>query len=150
LHLAGAGRGWRIAVHTVGLSGPTTAALVLTGLLYGRREVVNLLKRIARWRVGIGWYLFALLSTLIIGFTAIGLNILAGGMSPHMNQLVLAQTLLPLPAGLPEEYGWRGFALPHLSKKRSALTSSLIIALFWVVWHIPVSPGLKAEQLHSP
>jgi len=141
--LSGAGRGWRIAVHTMGLCGPTVAALVLTGLLYGRRGVVDLLKRIARWRVGIGWYLFALFSTLIIGLTAIGVYTLAGGMTPHMNQLVFAQALLPLPAGLPEEYGWRGFALPHLLKKRSALTSSLIIALFWVVWHIPISPALK-------
>jgi membrane protease YdiL (CAAX protease family) len=142
-HLSGAGRYWRIAVHTVGLCGPTMAALVLTGLLYGRRGVVDLLKRIARWRVGIGWYLFAFFSTLIIGLTAIGVHILAGGRSPHMNQLVFAQALLPLPAGLPEEYGWRGFALPHLLKKRSALTSSLIIALFWVLWHIPISPALK-------
>jgi uncharacterized protein len=143
--LPGASRELRVAVHTVGLCGPTLAALVLTGLLYGRRGVFDLLKRIARWRVGIGWYLFALLSTLIIGLTAIGMHTLAGGMTPPMNQLVFAaQALLPLPAGLPEEYGWRGFALPHLLKKRSALTSSLIIALFWVVWHIPISPALKS------
>ena len=142
-YLSGAGRGWRIAFHTVGLCGPTVAALILTGLLSGRRGVVDLLKRIARWRVGIGWYLFALFSTLIIGLTAIGVYILAGGRAPHLNQLVFAQALLPLPAGLPEEYGWRGFALPHLLKKRGALTSSLIIALFWVLWHIPISPALK-------
>jgi membrane protease YdiL (CAAX protease family) len=142
-HLSGAGRGWSIAAHTVGLCGPTVAALILTGLLYGRRGVVVILKRIAHWRVGFGWYLFALCSTLIIGLTAIGVHTLAGGITPHMNQLVFAQAFLPLPAGLPEEYGWRGFALPHLLKKRSALTSSLIIALFWVVWHIPISPALK-------
>jgi membrane protease YdiL (CAAX protease family) len=142
-HFSGAGRGLSIALHTVGLCGPTVAALVLTGLLYGRRGVVVLLKRIAHWRVGFGWYLFALFSTLITGLTAIGVHTLAGGMTPHLNQLVFAQAFLPLPAGLPEEYGWRGFALPHLLKKRSALTSSLIIALFWVVWHIPISPALK-------
>lgn len=141
--LSGAGRGWRSAVHTLGLCGPTVAALVLTGLFYGRRGIVDLLKRIGRWRVGAGWYLFALFSTLIIGVMAIGVNILAGGRAPHLNRLVLAQVLLPLPAGLPEEYGWRGFALPHLLKKRSALTSSLLIALFWVVWHIPISPALR-------
>jgi membrane protease YdiL (CAAX protease family) len=146
-HLSGAGRGWRLAVHTVGLCGPTVAALVLTGFLYGRRGVFDLLKRIARWRVGIGWYLFALFSTLVIGLAAIGVHSLAGGITPHMNRLVLAQVLLPLPAGLPEEYGWRGFALPHLLKKRSALTSSLIIALLWVVWHIPISPALKNISL---
>jgi membrane protease YdiL (CAAX protease family) len=142
--LPGASRELRVAVHTVGLCGPTVAALFLTGLLYGRRGVFDLLKRIARWRVAIGWYLFALFSTLIIGLTAIGVHTLAGGVTPPMNQLVFAQALLPLPAGLPEEYGWRGFALPHLLKKRSALTSSLIIALFWVAWHIPISPALKS------
>jgi len=142
--LPGASRELRVAVHTVALCGPTVAALFLTGLLYGRRGVFDLLKRITRWRVGIGWYLFALFSTLIIGLSAIGVHILAGGMTPPMNQLVFAQALLPLPAGLPEEYGWRGFALPHLLKKRSALTSSLIIALFWAAWHIPISPALKS------
>jgi membrane protease YdiL (CAAX protease family) len=142
-HLSGAGRGWRIAVQTVGLCGPTVAALVMTGLLYGWKGVVDLLRRVASWRVGISWYLFALFSTLVIGLAAIGVHILAGGRAPHMNQFVFAQAFLPLPAGLPEEYGWRGFALPHLLKKRSALTSSLIIALFWVLWHIPISPALK-------
>ena len=143
--VSGAGRGWRIAVHTAGLCGPTVAALVLSGLLYGWHGVGDLLKRIARWRVGFGWYLFALFSTLIIGLTAIGVHTLVGGVAPPMNlqKIVLAQALLPLPAGLPEEYGWRGFALPHLLKKRSALVASLIIAFFWVVWHIPISPIMK-------
>lgn len=63
--------------------------------------------------------------------------------TPPMNQIVPVQALLPLPSGLPEEYGWRGFVLPHLLKKRNALVASLIIALFWIVWHIPISPILK-------
>jgi membrane protease YdiL (CAAX protease family) len=143
--VSGAGWGWRIAVHTVGLCGPTVAALVLSGLLYGRQGVADLLKRIARWRVGFGWYLFALFSTLIIGLSAIGVHTLARSVSPPIQEFipVIRNSLLPVPAGLPEEYGWRGFALPHLLKKRSALTSSLTIALFWLVWHIPISPVLN-------
>jgi membrane protease YdiL (CAAX protease family) len=141
--LAGAGSGWRVALHTLGLCGPTAAALLLSGLLDGRRGIGDLLKRIARWRVGAGWYLFALLSSVLLGLGAIGLHRLAGGVTPHWNRLVLAQALLPLPAGLPEEYGWRGFALPRLMKKRGALASSLVIALFWVAWHIPISPALR-------
>ncbi len=141
--VSGTAWGWRIAVHTAGLCGPTVAALILSGLLYGWQGVGDLLKRIARWRVGFGWYLFALFSTLIIGLTAIGMHTLAGGVTPPINQIVPVQALLPLPSGLPEEYGWRGFALPQLLKKRSALVASLIIALFWMVWHIPISPILK-------
>jgi membrane protease YdiL (CAAX protease family) len=140
--LPGAGRGLRIAVHTMGLCGPTVAAMVMSAILYGRQGVTDLLKQITRWRVGVAWYLFALFSTLAIGLAAIGTHALFGGATPPLNFHVVP-ALIPLPAGLPEEYGWRGFALPHLLKKRSALVASLIIALFWVVWHIPISPMMK-------
>jgi len=139
--LPGASWELRIAVHTVGLFGPTAAALIMSGRLYGRRGVGDLVIRIARWRVGVGWYLFALFSTLGIGLGAIGVHALVGGATPPTNlHVVFAQVIS---AGLPEEYGWRGFALPHLLKRRSALGSSLIIAILWVLWHIPISPILN-------
>ena len=140
--LPGAGRGLRMAIHTVGLCGPSVAALVMSALLYGRQGVIGLLKQITRWRVGVGWYLFALFSTLAVGLAAIGTHSLLGAATPPLN-LNIVPALLPLPAGLPEEYGWRGFALPHLLKKRGALVASLIIAVFWMLWHIPISPMLK-------
>ena len=36
-----------------------------------------------------------------------------------------------------EEPGWRGFALPFLQKGYSPLRSSLILAIFWTLWHLP-------------
>jgi membrane protease YdiL (CAAX protease family) len=140
--LPGAGRGLRIALHTVGLCGPTVAALVMSALLCGRQGVTSLLKQITHWRVAVGWYLFALFSTLAIGLAAIGTHSLLGAATPPLNPHIVP-ALVPLPAGLPEEYGWRGFALPHLLKKRSALVASLIVALLWMLWHIPISPILK-------
>jgi membrane protease YdiL (CAAX protease family) len=138
---ADAGWGLRTAVHTVGLCGPTVAALLMSGLLHGRKGIGELLKRITYWRVGIGWYLFALFSTLGIGYAAIGVHSLFGGVTPPLSlPLVYAQALA---AGLPEEYGWRGFALPYLLKKNGALASSLVIAFFWVLWHLPISPALR-------
>jgi len=110
--------------------------------LCGGQGVMGLLKQITRWRAGVGWYLFALFSTLAIGLAAIGTHSLLGGAAPPLN-LYIVPALVPLPSGLPEEYGWRGFALPHLLKRRNALVSSLIIALFWTLWHIPISPMLK-------
>ena len=40
--------------------------------------------------------------------------------------------------GLGEEVGWRGFALPRLQNKMNALTSSIILTIFWALWHLPL------------
>jgi membrane protease YdiL (CAAX protease family) len=43
----------------------------------------------------------------------------------------------PLFAALGEEFGWRGFYLPRLQVRHTALGSSLIIAVAWGLWHFP-------------
>jgi membrane protease YdiL (CAAX protease family) len=50
--------------------------------------------------------------------------------------------------GLSEEPGWRGFALPRLQVKFSPLVSSLILGVFWAVWHAPARfGGMEAKSL---
>lgn len=39
---------------------------------------------------------------------------------------------------LPEEIGWRGFALDKLQSRWNSLTASLILAAIWAAWHIPL------------
>jgi membrane protease YdiL (CAAX protease family) len=36
-----------------------------------------------------------------------------------------------------EEFGWRGFLLPHLQQKYTALRSSVILTIIWASWHLP-------------
>jgi len=51
-------------------------------------------------------------------------------------------------AGLSEEPGWRGFALPRLQAKFSPLVSSLILGVLWAVWHAPGRfGGIEAKTL---
>lgn len=121
---------------------PTISAVFLTALLGGKKEVYDLFSGFLRWKVSWRWYLAAF---MMIGFPLIiaGLYILLGnparGLKPDATPWSLAGllgfTLINGP--LSEEAGWRGFALPRLQEKFSALKSSLILGLLWAGWHIP-------------
>ncbi len=51
---------------------------------------------------------------------------------------------------LGEEYGWRGFALPRLQGRYSALVAALIVGVVWWVWHYPPSLIDTGVPLNTP
>jgi len=41
-------------------------------------------------------------------------------------------------AGFVEEPGWRGYAQEGLQRQMSVITASVVIGLFWALWHLPL------------
>ena len=93
------------------------------------------------WRVGIQWYLFALigvplimvLGTMVYSMSLPNLGAL-GGPSYLLSYLALV-TVLGGP--LLEEIGWRGFALPRMEALHGPILASVILGVLWALWHLP-------------
>jgi uncharacterized protein len=125
-------------------TGPTLAALVVTGLWSGRDGVRRLLGRLFRWRIGIRWYAAALFSFMVVWFGGYSIALDGSPIQAFVAQpQVLVTVFLPfilmtslLPA-LGEEIGWRGFALPHLQKHFGPVLGTVILGLLHSLWHLP-------------
>jgi uncharacterized protein len=129
----------------LGAFGPMVAAIVVTALEGGRAGLRSLLGRIVRWRVAPIWYAVAILGPFVLTLAAIALHVALVGQPPSLGLLVGAlPTLLivvvymMITVALGEEVGWRGYALPALQARYSALVASLILGVLWALWHLPV------------
>jgi uncharacterized protein len=116
--------------------------------------VGGLLRRMVRWRVGLGWYAVALLLPVGLALGATVLNVLLGARAPSSVELgswpslfVVFALILLIPGlgGAWEEPGWRGYALPRLQTGRSALFASLLLGVLIVGWHLPL---MVVGQVH--
>ena len=123
-------------------AGPLLAALLVTWAVDGRRGLAELWGRITQWRVGPRWYLVILALPLALAAGSLALGALAGGLGTYAPRLSPAYFLpfllyLLVFTGLVEEPGWRGFALPRLQRRYSAVKASWILGVLWGAWHIP-------------
>ncbi|HEV2122645.1 MAG TPA: type II CAAX endopeptidase family protein [Chloroflexota bacterium] len=129
----------------LGAFGPLAAAVVVTVQEGGRAGLSSLLGRVVRWRVAPVWYVVAILGPLVIMLGAIALHMALGGQPPSLGLLIgVLPTLvfvfiyMMVTVALGEEVGWRGYALPALQARYSALLASLILGVMWALWHLPV------------
>ncbi len=137
-------------ITVIGTFGPLVSAVILTAQESGRAGLHSLLSRVLRWRVAPIWYAVAILGPLVITLGAMVLEVaVLGSQPPSLGLLVgeLPSTLLTILVNgvymlifvtLGEEVGWRGYALPALQARYSALLASVILGVLWALWHLPV------------
>jgi len=138
--------------------GPTIAAFAMAAITEGRNEVRALWRRFWNRNLHIRWLLVTLLFFPALAFTANLVSSTLDGQAypildfakePWMIIPVIPQFLVAfIFNGLTEEFGWRGYALPHLQARWNALISSLILGILWVAWHLPTffMPGAPLYQ----
>jgi CAAX protease family protein len=120
---------------------PSVFGILLTAVIDGKKGLRELFSRAARWRVRPNWYAAALLvPAAMYGLNYVVQGLLHGSIAP-INVVEKLAFSIPtaLMACLLEEFGWRGFALPRLQRRYSALVSALIVGAGWGLWHIPIN-----------
>lgn len=123
--------------------GPAVAAFWLTWRESGAAGAQRLWLRGWRLNSGRKWLIPALLLGPLVALLTVAL-LLAMGRSITWEHGVPLLMVVPIflliyvANALPEEYGWRGYALDPLQARFNALAASLILGAIWALWHLPL------------
>ena len=127
----------------LGGTGSSVMGITLTRAIDGRGSLKTVFAQLKKWRLSMTSAVIAIFTTPIL--LTLTMLILASFVSPEFLPGILATNdlggllafglVLGIVAGLVEEFGWTGFALPRLQTKYSPLASGLIIGVVWGTWH---------------
>lgn len=135
--------------------GPSFAAVLAAAFEGGRKAIRAMLRRILVFRVDGVWYFVVLIGPALVFLASRALEMALGGQPPSILEPPLRgeMGLGDVPVGfffvglavnnlfatLGEELGWRGYALPRLQSRQSALGAGLTLGVLWGVWHLPLA-----------
>ncbi len=136
----------------LGLLGPTLGGIGFAYLTQERKYWREFWLRIfdprrikAQWYLVIILFVPGLLATAVLLDVATAGNVVLVQIGKKVGSFLSApMTIAPflfltfIQGPLPEELGWRGYALDQLQARWSALVSSLILGAIWALWHLPL------------
>jgi len=66
--------------------------------------------------------------------------------------LIAAAIVVSTPVQAGEEIGWRGYALPRIAARWGLGRASLVVAILWGIWHLPLFflPGADKYRQSFP
>jgi membrane protease YdiL (CAAX protease family) len=128
----------------LGILIPSSVSIFLTGYLYKKKGLKELLVRLTKWKFSPIYYIFVIcywtfachISLLICNF--IGYKSQVHFFTNPYYILIYSIITLFLGGSLGEEIGWRGFLLPRLQRKLNPFCASIIIGIIWACWHLPL------------
>jgi uncharacterized protein len=149
-------RGWitaHVALSPVAIFGPLVAAV--TCLAGAPHERKRWLWSLLQWRMPplVGFIAVFLPPLLFVCCLAVATAVTPGAPPVAIPPLATTAPLLLgmfLTAGVGEESGWRGVLLPELRKSIGSIRASLIVAIVWLVWHLPLFRVIGATQQQIP
>ena len=128
------------------LAGPSLAGVLLTAIVGGGTALRELRSRLLKWRVDARWYALALLAaptiaTVVTFLLSLSSREFLPGFSgvDDKGAVFLLALVVGLAAGVLEELGWTGFAIPHLRQRHGVLATGLIVGVLWSAWHVLVT-----------
>lgn len=132
--------------------GPAVSAFLVLAITSGMPGILRLLRSIVHWRVGVRWYLLALIGLPLLNLLAF--LVVPGSLSDfvapnsrflrvYLSEMAMSVTIGIAP--LWEEVGWRGFALPHIQRQYGPVLGTIILGALWGVWHLPFFFGPLAQ-----
>ncbi len=123
--------------------GPSLGAVCTALILGGVPACRSLLIPLTCWRISWIWWMVILFGPLVLWILLYGIVSLVGtGAGPvYWMQIYwyvpFILRRLFIGGGLGEEIGWRGLMLPLLQKRWGPIRASLMVGLFWGLWHTP-------------
>jgi membrane protease YdiL (CAAX protease family) len=138
-------------LSALGVFGPAVAAVLLLVREQGRDGLQTLVQDATARRFGRRWWVMVLaLPPALLGAMYVGYRLLGGAHNTTATVTAFSEAgvgaLIAVPVTVlvvvslayGEEAGWRGYLLPRLQERWSALTATLLIGIVWFLWHVPL------------